>query len=97
MMIPENLTKIILAPRVSEKSTQVLIDRQYVFQVNVDADKASISRAVKGLFNVDVDAVRLCNVKGKRRKFKGINGKRKDWKKAYVTVKEGQAINLGGV
>lgn len=95
-MIPENLTRVILAPRVSEKSTKVQVDRKYVFEVRVDADKATIARAVKALFNVEVEAVCVCNVQGKRRKFKNINGKRKDWKKAYVTLKEGQAINLGG-
>lgn len=96
-MSAENLARIILAPCVSEKATKVQIDRQYVFQVRVDADKGSIARAVKAMFDVDVDSVRVCNVQGKRRKFKNINGKRKDWKKAYVTVKEGQAINFGGV
>jgi large subunit ribosomal protein L23 len=48
------------------------------------------------LFGVDVDAVRISNVRGKTRSFGNIKGRRKDWKKAYVTVKEGQAINLGG-
>jgi len=96
-MIEEKLTKVILAPCVSEKSTRVRMDRQYVFKVNSKSRKDEIARAIKALFNVDVEAVRVCNVQGKKRNFKNMQGKKKDWKKAYITVKEGQAINLGGV
>jgi large subunit ribosomal protein L23 len=92
----DKLMKIILAPCVSEKSTGVRINRQYVFRVRNEATKPEIARAIKLLFNVDVDEVRVSNVKGKERRFGNIQGRRKDWKKAFVTVKEGQAINLGG-
>ncbi|MBU0744793.1 MAG: 50S ribosomal protein L23 [Gammaproteobacteria bacterium] len=95
-MIENKLMKTILAPCVSEKSTKVQVDRQYVFKVSNKAKKGDIARAIKLLFEVDVEEVRTCNVKGKKRNFKNIAGKRQDWKKAYVTVKEGQAINLGG-
>jgi len=95
-MIEDKLMKIILAPCVSEKSTRVQADRQYVFRVSEKAKKGEIAKAVKLLFDVDVDVVRVCRVKGKKRVFKNVVGKKKDWKKAYVTVKEGQAINLGG-
>lgn len=96
-MIAEKLIHVILAPCVSEKSTKLQADQQYVFAVNGKAKKGEIAQAIKLLFNVEVDAVRVCNVKGKRRTFKNIRGKCKDWKKAYVTVKDGQVINLGGV
>lgn len=96
-MSVDKLTKIIIAPCVSEKSTKAQIDRQYVFRVNKKAHKGEIARAVTMLFNVEVETVRVCNVKGKRRNFKNIAGRCQDWKKAYVTVKDGQAINLGGV
>jgi large subunit ribosomal protein L23 len=95
-MREDKLMKIILAPCVSEKSTRVQVDRQYVFKVSNQAKKGEIAKAMKLLFGVDVEAVRVCRVKGKKRTFKNIPGKIKDWKKAYVTVKEGQAINLGG-
>lgn len=95
-MNKNKLTKIILAPCVSEKSTQAKIDRQYVFKVRKEATKLEIAEAVHSLFKVDVVAVCTSNVKGKARKFGNIQGRRKDWKKAYVTVKEGQAIDLGG-
>ena len=92
----EKLMKIILAPCVSEKSTGVRANRQYVFRVRVEATKPEIARAINLLFAVDVDVVRVSNVKGKKRVFGNIRGRRKDWKKAYVTVKEGQVIDLGG-
>lgn len=95
-MLKDRLAKIILAPVVSEKSTKVQVDRQYVFRVRNEARKGDIARAIKLLFDVEVEEVHTSRVKGKKRNFKNIAGKNKDWKKAYVTVKEGQAINLGG-
>ena len=95
-MSKEHLMKIILAPCMSEKSINVRIDRQYVFKVRRTATKPQIAQAVHLLFAVDVDTVRISNVKGKQCKFGGIQGRHGDWKKAYVTVKEGQSIDLGG-
>ena len=95
-MSNERLMKIILAPCVSEKSTMVQVDRQYVFQVKNDATKPEIARAVKLAFGVDVEAVRVINVKGKAKRFGAIQGRKKAWKKAFITLKEGQAINLSG-
>lgn len=90
------LMKAIIAPCVSEKSTMARVNRQYVFRVQNVATKLQITQAIKLLFEVDVDAVRIINVKGKARRFGNIEGRRKDWKKAYITIKEGQVINLGG-
>lgn len=95
-MNKDKLMKIILVPCMSEKSTGVRIDRQYVFRVRSTATKPQIAQAIKLLFGVDVEAVRVSNVKGKKRRFGNIQGQCKDWKKAYITVKEGQAIDLGG-
>lgn len=92
----ERLMQILLAPRISEKATEVGKDGQYVFRVLNTANKTEIAQAVRLMFNVDVTAVKICNVKGKTRRFGGREGQRKSWKKAYVTVKEGQAINFGG-
>lgn len=94
----ERLLKILLSPHVSEKST-VVGERhnQYVFRVALDATKPEIKKAVETLFEVEVDAVRVLNVKGKRKSFGVIQGRRPDWKKAYVTLKEGHEIDfLGG-
>lgn len=96
-MNKDKLMRIILAPCVTEKTMAARADRVYVFRVRTEATKAQIAQAIKLMFDVEVDAVRSVNVRGKARRFGSIQGRRKDWKKAYVTVKEGQAINLGGV
>lgn len=97
-MNKERLFEVLLAPRVTEKSTRVGEQgNQYVFRVVKDADKSEVRDAVESLFNVNVQSVRIVNVKGKNKSFRMRAGKRSDWKKAYVRVKEGQVIDfLGG-
>ena len=94
----ERLHQIILAPVISEKATRVAEKRnQAVFKVLPDAQKPEIKEAVEKLFNVKVDGVRTLNVKGKNKRFGRFEGKRSDWKKAYVTLAQGQEIDfLGG-
>lgn len=93
----DKLAKIIVASRLSEKTTRMQVDGQYVFRVCSCSTKGEIIQAIKLLFEVDVEAVRILNVKGKKRNFKNIAGKLINWKKAYVTVKEGQSIKFGGI
>jgi large subunit ribosomal protein L23 len=97
-MNKERLFEVLLAPRVTEKSTRVGEQgNQYVFRVVKDAGKSEVRDAVESLFNVNVQSVRIVNVKGKNKSFRMRAGKRSDWKKAYVRVKEGQVIDfLGG-
>ena len=96
-MNQDKLMTILLAPQVSEKSTRVADKhRQYVFKVARSADKPSIKQAVELMFNVKVDAVRVCNMPGKIKRFGGTLGQRSDWKKAYVTLKTGYDINFMG-
>ena len=97
-MNKNRLYQVLLAPRVTEKSTQVGGDsNQYVFHVVNDASKSEVKGAVELLFDVNVEAVRIVNVKGKNKAFRMRPGKRSDWKKAYVRVQEGQVIDfLGG-
>ena len=97
-MSTERLYKVLLSPRVTEKSTQVgESSNQYVFKVTTDSNKKEIKDAVEKLFEVNVESVRIVNVKGKSKAFKLRAGKRSDWKKAYVRVQEGQVIDfLGG-
>ncbi len=91
----ERLHKIILAPVVSEKSTRAAEkSNQAVFKVLRDARKPEIKLAVEKLFNVKVEAVRTLNVKGKSKRFGAFSGVRSDWKKAYVTLAEGQEIDF---
>jgi large subunit ribosomal protein L23 len=97
-MNKDRLYKVLLAPRVTEKSTRVgETGNQYVFRVVKDANKADVRDAVEMLFEVSVESVRIVNVKGKTKSFRMRPGKRSDWKKAYVRVQEGQVIDfLGG-
>ncbi len=97
-MSENRLYQVLLSPRVTEKTTQVGEDsNQYVFRVVKDANKSEVKSAVEMLFDVNVEAVRIVNVKGKTKSFRMRPGKRSDWKKAYVRVQEGQVIDfLGG-
>jgi large subunit ribosomal protein L23 len=96
-MSKNRLYQVLLSPRVTEKTTQVGEDsNQYVFHVVKDANKSEVKGAVEMLFDVNVEAVRIVNVKGKNKSFRMRPGKRSDWKKAYVRVQEGQVIDLLG-
>ncbi|OUD15606.1 50S ribosomal protein L23 [Thioflexithrix psekupsensis] len=90
------LMQILLAPRVSEKTTVVAEQGQHVFTVLPDATKAEVKQAVEMMFNVKVASVQTLNVKGKRKNFGRTRGKRSDWKKAYVCLQPGFDINLIG-
>ena len=94
----DRLCQILLAPRVTEKTTLVGENsNQYVFHVVNDASTQEVKGAVELLFEVNVESVRIVNVKGKSKSFRMRPGKRSDWKKAYVRVQEGQVIDfLGG-
>lgn len=94
-MNQEQLLKVLLGPVVSEKSSRVA-DRnhQFVFKVMKSATKPQIKKAVEKLFNVEVTAVTVTNVKGKQKRFGQRLGRRKDWKKAYVRLSEGHDINF---
>ena len=97
-MNKNRLYQVLVAPRVTEKSTRVGEDaNQYVFHVVNDASKSEVKGAVEMLFDVNVESVRIVNVKGKSKAFRMRPGRRSDWKKAYVRVQEGQVIDfLGG-
>jgi large subunit ribosomal protein L23 len=96
-MNQEKLMNLLLAPRITEKSTLVGEKyRQYVFKVLKTATKPQIRQAVELMFKVEVDSVQVSNVKGKRKAFKQTLGKRSDWKKAYVKLKPGFDINFMG-
>jgi large subunit ribosomal protein L23 len=89
------LMNVVLAPVVSEKSTFVADkNRQYVFRVADHATKPEIKAAVELMFKIKVDAVTVLNVRGKARRFGKVIGRRRNWKKAYVRVAEGQEINF---
>ena len=96
-MNQERMMTILVAPHLSEKTTNVgEASNQVVFRVRTDAKKAEIREAVEVLFEVKVDSVQVMNVKGKSKRFKGQLGRRPDWKKAYVCLAEGSAIDFLG-
>ncbi len=87
---------VIRRPLITEKATLASENGTVVFEVAMDATKPQIRKAVEALFNVKVKAVNTCILKGKRKRFRGIPGKRKDIKKAYVTLEEGNTIDVTG-
>ena len=94
-MNQERLMQVLLAPQISEKATYVADKHeQVVFRVASDATKPEIKAAVELLFKVEVEGVQVANVKGKVKRFKGAVGRRKGWKKAFVSLKPGQEINF---
>ena len=93
----ERLSKILISPVVSEKSTRVADQsKQMVFKVVPDASKPEIRKAVEKMFDVTVTGVRVSTVKGKIKRFGQTVGRRSDWKKAYVTLAEGSDIDFVG-
>ena len=96
-MNQERLMKVLLSPHISEKSSIVADqNNQIVLKVATDASKPEIKQAVELLFDVKVDRVQVSNVKGKTKRFGARMGRRSDWKKAYITLREGQQIDLLG-
>jgi len=91
----KRLYQVIRGPHTTEKTVNnAEKHRQVAFKVSLDANKLEIKKAVETLFKVDVTAVQVVRMKGKKRQFKQVPGKKSDWKKAYVSLKEGQDINL---
>jgi large subunit ribosomal protein L23 len=85
---------LIRSPMVTEKSTMGSQHNQVTFRVPLDATKPEIKAAVEGVFKVTVKAVNTLRVEGKTKRFRGFVGKRKDVKKAVVTLAEGQSIDV---
>ena len=86
---------IILKPLVTEKGSRLReAGNKYLFQVAKDANRIEIKQAVKAIFNVNVKDVRTIVVHGKIKRMGAFSGKRPDWKKAVVTLEEGQSIDL---
>jgi large subunit ribosomal protein L23 len=94
LLSKERMYQTILSPLVTEKATALSEQNQFVFRVALEASKPEIKAAVEGLFGVKVLAVNTLVVKGKTKRFKGRPGQRSDWKKAIVSLAEGQSIDL---
>jgi len=85
---------VIRKPIITEKATMASENGAVVFEVAIDANKPQIKDAVEKLFGVKVKAVNTSVTKGKTKRFRGTPGKRKDVKKAYVTLEEGNTIDV---
>ena len=85
---------IIRKPLVTEKSTMASENGAVVFEVSIDSNKPQIKEAVEALFGVKVKAVNTSITKGKQKRFKGVLGRRRDVKKAFVTLEDGNTIDV---
>ncbi len=94
MSVKAEYYDVIRKPIITEKATMASETNAVVFEVAIDAAKPQIKEAVEGLFGVKVKAVNTTITKGKVKRFRGQLGKRKDVKKAYVTLEEGNTIDV---
>ena len=94
MSAKAELYDVIRKPVITEKATMASENGAVVFEVAIDANKPQIKEAVEALFGVKVKAVNTTVTKGKTKRFRGQLGKRKDGKKAYVTLEEGNTIDV---
>ena len=91
----ERLHCIIQSPVITEKSTLGAESNQYTFKVSTDASKPEIKAAVEKMFDVKVKTVNTLVSKGKTKRFRGVMGKRSNFKKAVVRLADGQTIDTG--
>jgi len=90
----KDLTRVIVRPVVTEKTTDMGENDKYVFEVASEANKAEVKQAVEKYFGVKVIDVHTLNMKGKPKRLGRHMGRRKDWKKAIVTLQSGDKIDL---
>ena len=90
----EQLMNVLIAPHVTEKTSLAMQNNnQYTFRVKRNATKTDIKQAVELMFEVKVKGVQVVNEPGKARRFGKLSGRTQDWKKAYVSLAAGQAID----
>ncbi|HEY8346866.1 MAG TPA: 50S ribosomal protein L23 [Symbiobacteriaceae bacterium] len=85
---------IILKPVISEKSMKLMAEGKYTFRVHPKANRTQIKQAVEEIFGVKVVSVNTMRMPGKLRRFGRFQGRRSDWKKAIVQLKEGDSIKI---
>jgi large subunit ribosomal protein L23 len=90
----QQMYNIVRTPVITEKATNVSEHNQVIFRVPLAATKREVKAAVEGLFDVKVKAVNTIRVQGKLKRFRGRLGQRSDYKKAIVTLGEGQRIDV---
>lgn len=92
--IAEWMYDVVRKPVITEKAMTASEHGQIVFNVPVSSTKTEIKKAVEALFGVNVVSVNTLRQDGKTKRFRGIKGKRNDTKKAYVSLKDGQSIDI---
>ena len=93
-MNPERKYDVILAPWVTEKATEGSEHNQFTFRVARDSTKLEIKKGIEELFGVTVTKVNTINMRGKLKRFRGRLGRRAAYKKAIVTITEGQSLDI---
>ncbi len=86
--------RTLIRPIVSEKASRMQSNNQYFFAVAYDTNRIEVAKAVKAVYGVAPIKVNIIRMEGKARRFGGVKGRRKDWKKAMVTLPEGKKISL---
>jgi large subunit ribosomal protein L23 len=95
MANPNVYYSLIRRPLVTEKSTGLqMLRNQYTFEVSPDANKSEVRKAIETLFKVKVEAVNMIKLPGKSRRTFGRPGETRPWKKAIVTLRKGQSIEV---
>jgi large subunit ribosomal protein L23 len=89
-----NLQEILIKPIITEKATIITDQNKYVFRVAKTANKSMVSQAVKAVYNVEPVSVNIINVRGKLKSVRLRSGRTNAWKKAIVTLKVGDKIEL---
>jgi large subunit ribosomal protein L23 len=87
---------LIRKPIITEKTTDLSDLNKFTFEVSSTAEKPAIKAAIENIFEVKVQKVNILNVKGKHKRFKGVNGRQSDKKKAIVTLEKNYTIDFAG-
>ncbi len=88
------LSGVLVKPLVTEKSSVLGVENKYIFMVAIDANKIKVAEAIEAAYGIRPTKVNIINVEGKTKNRGRIVGKRKDWKKAIVTLPEGKTIQV---
>lgn len=89
-----NAYRVLVKPLVTEKGANFATENKYLFEVACDTNKVEVKKAIEEVYGIMPTSVNIMNVLGKTKRFGRIKGKRKDWKKAIVTLPEGKTINV---
>jgi len=90
-----DLYDIVRVPRITEKGTRLKEQSNVLtFEVRKDANKLQVRKAIEGIFKVKVTDITTVNCSGKKKRMGAREGRRSDWKKAYVTLKAGEKIDI---